>query len=291
MNGEFRAVADTLFDPGMGTENAATLLYAVAAMRRPSRVLAVGLGYSTLFLLQALADNHAAARRDAAIVAGHVDAPARRDVLDETQPVDTEPPRLIGIDDFSADPARLTHFLRCVERLQLSSYLELQRCRYQDLDPATLPALQFAWIDCGHQLDYSDLINRYWPLLDADGGVLALHYTYVDVLLRAVDGDERLLIPGPCLNALGNQQRRTGRDGAFELLTLVEPHKLRQGSVTLLRKLAPVDRCRAASLEREQHDLYGSPGTALLDLGADPAQVVQPETPRGPEATPPIARA
>ncbi len=277
MNAEFRAVADTLFDPGMGTENAATLLYAIAAMRRPSRVLAVGLGYSTLFLLQALADNHAAARRDAAIVAGHIDAPARRGVLDETQPVDMEPPRLIGIDDFSADPARLAHFLRCVERLQLSPYLQLHRCRYQDLDPATLPVIQFAWIDCGHQLEYPDLLNRYWPLLDADGGMLALHYTYVDVLLHTDDGDERLLIPGPCLNALSNQQRRAGRDGGFELLTLVEPHKLRQGSVTLLRKLAPIDRCRAASLEREQTDLYGSPGTALDDLGADCVRGVRPE--------------
>jgi hypothetical protein len=53
-----------LADPGMGTENVGPLLYARVRMRRPRNVLAVGLGSSTLCILQALADNAAESAHD-----------------------------------------------------------------------------------------------------------------------------------------------------------------------------------------------------------------------------------
>ena len=48
-----------LYDEHMGCENMGPLLYALVRFVKPRRVLEVGAGYTTLFILQALADNEA----------------------------------------------------------------------------------------------------------------------------------------------------------------------------------------------------------------------------------------
>ena len=54
---EFLAVAQKAYSSTMGTENMAPLLYSLARFTRPRNVLEIGAGYTTLFLLQAMADN------------------------------------------------------------------------------------------------------------------------------------------------------------------------------------------------------------------------------------------
>jgi len=267
MDSRFLRVAASVEDPGMGTENAAPLLYSFVSMLRPRSVLAVGLGYTTLFLLQALADADAASSQDRAILAGTQSNPSRREVLfaaDEDLPVH---PVLVGIDDFSDNAQRLEHLLRCVEHLELHPYLELHRCRYQDAGvPASRQPFGLVWIDCAHQLDYPDLLNRFWPMVDEDGGMLLMHYTYVDLVVPAPDGEQHVMVAGPTVNAAKKQLLEAGLEANFELLSIVEPHKFRQGSVTILRKLPPLEQCRTAGLADELHALYGANGCALDEL-------------------------
>ncbi len=47
----------SLFNPVMGTELISHLLYSLIRSVKPRRVIEVGLGYTTPFMLQALADN------------------------------------------------------------------------------------------------------------------------------------------------------------------------------------------------------------------------------------------
>merc|ERR1712150_405046 len=53
----FQQAADKLLDPRMGVENMGPLLYALVRFTKPRHVLEVGAGYTSLWLLQALADN------------------------------------------------------------------------------------------------------------------------------------------------------------------------------------------------------------------------------------------
>jgi hypothetical protein len=55
----FLSVVRPLYDIHMGVEHMAPLLYALIRFTKPSVVLEVGAGYTTPFMLQALADNHA----------------------------------------------------------------------------------------------------------------------------------------------------------------------------------------------------------------------------------------
>lgn len=267
MNAAFWKVAESVHHPGMGTENVGMLLYAVTKMLRPPRALAVGLGYTTLFLLQALADAYAEARSDYELMQSESGDAGRREILHDIE-ADHVPQRgrLVALDDFSDDGGRLTHMLRCISHLGLDVHLELHRARYDEgvLERQTA-GFQLAWVDCGHQLDYAELTNRIWSLIEGDG-MLGVHYTYVDVVAEVSGGRERIVIPGPWLNAVKRQQLSAGLDASFELLSLVEPHKFRQGSLTLLRKNDATDRCRATSLAQEQSSLYGTPGQALVDL-------------------------
>src|SRR5258706_479583 len=119
LNTRFFSVAHTLFHPGMGTENVGPLLYALTCMRRPTTVIAVGLGYSTLFLLQALGDVEREKARDERVLSGAIDDPARREVLlagTGGEALLAPQGHLIAIDDFSDDDGRLSALSQCAEQ-------------------------------------------------------------------------------------------------------------------------------------------------------------------------------
>jgi hypothetical protein len=262
---EFFEAAEPVFDAGMGTENVGPLLYALVRMRRPKRVLAVGLGYSTLFLLKALGDAHAETIRDRAVLAGQTHDPARRSVLVNEAPVDAEN-LLIGVDDFSDDQGRLARFQKSVSRIGCSQFFELRRQRYQELQFGPATYFGFVWIDCGHQVEYAELCNCFWPLVESDGGLFAMHYTHVDLSVPEHGNVHQLVIPGPWVNAAKRQLIEMGLNSDAEILSIVEPHKVRQGSLTLLRKLDAEDRCRHTSLREENLAIYGKPGMSLAPL-------------------------
>lgn len=270
LNARFHAVARTLFHPGMGTEHVGPLLHALVCMRRPDTVVAVGLGYSTLYLLQALADVALERARDARVLAGRLADAGRAGVLwpDARSGLPAACARLWAIDDFSDDGGRLARLSGCVARLGLTPWLSLQRTRHQDWCPPPGLRAGLVWLDCGHQLDYSGLCNRFWPLVDDDGGLMGMHYTHVDV--QPLADQPALLVPGPWANAVKCALAHRGAQAGFELLSLVEPHKRRQGSLTLLRK-CPDDACRDTPLAQEQAALYGRAGEALAPLDASPA--------------------
>ena len=58
---EFRDVALRAFNPHMGVEHMSPLIYSLVRFVKPVRVLEVGAGATTLFILKALADNAAEA--------------------------------------------------------------------------------------------------------------------------------------------------------------------------------------------------------------------------------------
>lgn len=266
----FADAVGPLADPGMGTENAGPLLYALVRMQRPRNVLAVGLGYSTPFILQGLADNAAESARDAALLAA-ASGSARAALLHPGWPHDAcaTVGHCIGVDDFDAGGARRQALETVVHNLGLVPRLTLLHGRFESVElPLQRLPVQLAWIDAGHQLDYGALVQRCWPLLDRDGGVLALHYTHIDADLP--DGG-RAVMPGPAANEMKRQLAAAGLHARFELLNLVEPHKQRQGSVTLLRRVDLAEAAIDVPQSRLEALFYGRGGEPLPDLNHDAA--------------------
>jgi len=246
--------------PGMGTEHVAPMLYSLVRMTRPRSVLEVGLGYTTPFLAQALADNVAEHEADRRTLA---EAPAddrRRALLSREFHDSPYRPRLHAIDDYSSAETSAPRVLEALRALGIDPLLALHegdfRGRSREMDRAALP-LDLVWFDCGNLPEYIAFMAEYWPLVRPEHGLLLLHSTYWHLSVELHGVEHRHLICGPVANEIKRQQVAAGFDARYEVLSLVEPHKVNQGSVTLVRKLAPTSMCRNSDFRQEVHEIFG----------------------------------
>ena len=269
----FDELSSKLLDKGMGTENVGHLLYALVKMIRPETCMAIGLGYSTLFILKALSENHEDTQYDLSVLNGNISDTARKGVLyqqhfDELEDTHTLP-LLHGVDNFSEAGSHTNELEAYISELGYQEFFTLHNCDFRKLDTANIAAtggVEFIWLDCGHQLDYPDLINTFWPLLSENGGIMIIHYTAVDIDIEDENERVKLVISGATANAIKKQQLQQGISARFEFMSIVEPHKFRQGSVSVLRKLGDGEVCRDTNLQNEMSSLYGQPGNALTNL-------------------------
>ena len=227
---------------GMGTEHVGLLLYSLVRMTRPRSVLEVGLGYTTPFLLKGLADNTEEWETDLEILQSGRDLDVRRDLLLPGHFVTPYQPKLIAIDDFSAAGSSASRVLAAAKTLALDDYLVQItgdfRGRSNTIDEKHKP-FDFIWFDCGGPEEYVEFLKEYWAQ-SASSCVVALHFTYqwqeIEASDKANTATDVGLAPGPVLAELQRQHTEAGVDVNFEILSIVEPHKTRQGSVTLLRR-------------------------------------------------------
>jgi predicted O-methyltransferase YrrM len=257
---EFLDECQRLFEPAMGTESAAHLLYALVRMTRPRTCLEVGLGYTTPFLAAALADAREEFEADRALLAGPDQGQPRLQVLIPPFYHEAYRPRLIAIDDFSLADSSAPRVVEVLEKLGLNETVDLRegafRGHSEQLAAADLP-LDFVWFDCGGPRDYVDFIGEYWPLINDDHGMLVLHFTYWTVEMRRGGETVPAMISSPIIDEIKRQQAEGGVAARFEMLSLVEPHKSRQGSVTLVRKLPAQSLCRNQDFAAEMTRLFG----------------------------------
>mgnify|MGYP005714881945 CR=1 FL=1 len=95
---------------------------------------------------------------------------------------------------------------------------------------------------------------------------MAIHYTHVDIDMD-YDGEiHKLMITGAVTNAIKKQQLTAQMNSRFEYISLLEPHKFRQGSVSLIRRIDETDLCRDTNMGTELNALYGSSAESLIDL-------------------------
>jgi predicted O-methyltransferase YrrM len=210
-------VAD-LYSRSMGTELMAPLLYALIRSTRPRTVLEIGVGYSTPFILRALADN-------AADFARERDAVPDDHVLLASYFEREHAPVLHAVDNMAHADSTAPRVVETVARLELSSFLRLHQRDFRGfsevMDPEALP-FDLIWFDCGALNEYSDFLAEYWDLVNPSGGMILLHSTLTNATIHGV-----------ILRLKLRQATQSFND--FELLSLLEPHKRVQNSVTLIR--------------------------------------------------------
>src|SRR5437773_3698401 len=122
----------------MGVELVSPLLYSLVRSTRPHRALEIGAGYSSLFILQALADNAADHRVQQKILEGHVRSDRHtglRRLLKGPHPLPLAQtdfyrrdyqPRLHVIDDGSHPATSARMVQKAAQELGLAHYLEFQ---------------------------------------------------------------------------------------------------------------------------------------------------------------------
>ena len=191
-----------LYRAGMGTENVGGFLRAMAHMLRPKNILEIGAGYTTPFLLEALINNERVyddGNLQASYFNNYIYAP-KLVIIDNMSlgQLSKKP----GMDDIIS--SKYTQFMEG----DFEGKAELLHDRYGDFD--------FVWFDCGGPNEYKKFIDEYW---DICSDYIFFHFTYSD--------------GSPNENHEIIRNSVTGNPSIFDI---VEPHKSRQGSITMVRK-------------------------------------------------------
>jgi hypothetical protein len=252
----------------MGTDRVSLLLYSLVVMLRPRSVLEIGSGYSTLFLARAVADAALDAQQDRRALAADSPESAASRILSEGA-LKEYTPHLFTIDSLRHPRTSAGLVPGALDRLGLSGVATVLNGGFAGASrrlPSTAMPLDFIWFDCGASDEAGvEFVNEYWPLVNADGGLVALHS--MQLPLRGVlSARGKVRIPSPLLNELGKQQADLGRRRAFELLTLVEPHKLLQGDVAIIRKTGPLSRIRDRAFNEDAKAVVGRNLGGLIAL-------------------------
>jgi predicted O-methyltransferase YrrM len=231
----FNAAVAKLRVPAAGTDVVAPLLSSLVQMTRPRRVLEVGMGYTTPYLAAALAQVADQVRTEAAALAAktarHLDSAGELDTdWLYAEPalrapgfyLDAYEPRFIAVDDLSIPDSSAGQVLDVLAELGLADRVQvinanIRECR--ELLPEDFAPIDLAWVDAWECLYFFD---HFWDLINPDGGLLVMHY-----LMTYPEGEA-------ILDYIAKMQRR--KPGELEVLNLLEPHKMLQNSLTVLRR-------------------------------------------------------
>ena len=191
------------YKKGMGTESVGPLLRSLVRMVRPNRILEIGAGYTTPFLLEGLEKNEE-------LFYDGSECLNKEYVKNHKENYD---PKFVIIDDIS-----FGEFKKDFNNIDSKS-VEFIEGKFQGKSQKlfdTYGPFDFVWFDCGGPKEYFDFMSQYW---DICCHYVIFHCTYSSQMPNNMLG----IVTGL---ATGNPQR----------IDILEPHKDDQGSVTILKK-------------------------------------------------------
>ncbi|AJX33368.1 Uncharacterized protein conserved in bacteria (DUF2087) [Burkholderia oklahomensis] len=255
--------------PGMGTENSASLISALIRMTRPATVVEIGAGDSTIFIAKALQQ----ARQDWQHDKDLLDASTwqeRSALLDPTGIPDIYQPRLITIDNFTAEGSSAEEAWDALKNHDVDGGLvTFVKSNFYALDEATIAswgAIDIAWIDAGTPADDVRFVAALWEHV-APGGYLCLHEPTMLTTVSMEGGQQRVRrVRTPIWEELFRRL-----DDSFELITLPELHKYRQSGLGIVRKRQQNERVlRSQPLQSELVELGEIPiRSSYLPIGEE----------------------
>lgn len=253
----------------MGTENVGEFLYSLVRMTRSWRLLEVGLGYTTPFLAQALKDAAQDFQDDIEKFKNPRGNALRLNELSLEYYRRSFGATLHAIDDYSIEHTSAPKVLEVLKRLDLSDIVTVHEGDFRGMsgtfEDSALP-FDLVWFDCGGLPEYVQFLEEYWPLINPDGGMLLLHFTYWDVAPDQKPGTPADMVMGSVANEIKRQQANAGIDAEFEVLSLIEPHKRRQGSVTMIRRTGEKSRIRDRVFSEDVKAVLGTSEKPLRQL-------------------------
>ena len=229
------------------------LLYSLVRFTKPPAVLELGAGFTSLFLLQALADNAAelaAASAATASMSAHTmpwltPAFAASGGAETAAAAAVAASALHVVDNCAHEHTSAHRVASAAAALGIAARLTFHDAdALDDALPSLLAPSQrhfgLIWIDLGAAHRLRALVDAWWPRVDPNGGALLVHSTLTNDAGRAwVAHMRRAMQRGAETDADADAAAAAepGFDyGQFEMLSLLEPHKLLQNSVTMLRR-------------------------------------------------------
>jgi predicted O-methyltransferase YrrM len=248
LNQDFLNTIEPLRIPAMGTELMGPLLYSLIRSMRPCRIVEAGMGYTTPFIAQALADNLKDHNREMAQLKKKLQLwNERRETLIShqreaslgtinlecmlTDPPLSSPsyycsgykPILYAVDNMTDTGSSAARVKDILQKLDLLHVVDIHHTDFRSfLDKVDRQWLPFdlIWND-SENVGFVELFD----LLNPNGGVMVMHDT-----LTSKDGIDMV-------TAL-KQAQATYMSADFELLNLLEPHKLFQSGATIIRRIS-----------------------------------------------------
>lgn len=192
------------FRPGMGTENVGSFLRSFVQLVRPTTVLEIGAGYTTPFLLEGLVNN------ERVLNDGNLREEYFRNYVYE--------PKLVIIDDMSlGDLIKRDGMADIIS----SSYVDFIEGVFQGKASQLAEKytkFDLVWFDCGASKEYKEFFSEYWEICSS---YIICHFTYT--------------------NGKPNENHIAILDNIADdsvIFDILEPHKDRQGSLTVIKKTA-----------------------------------------------------
>ena len=228
----FLDAARRAYSVHMGVENAAPLLYDLARFVKPRRVLEVGAGYTSLWLLKALADNDAELARIRELQRG-----GEAELLhwpwtvgDYVEGHDAVPARLVCIDDCAHQSEAASSIPAIAGELGLAEYFSFAKGDAWLMDDLYEGgSFDLFWLDFGVGTRVAEYVAKIWPAIEP-GGYLVCHSTITNENTRL------------WLDAVRRREPKeaTGIDPDHVThVSLLEPHKRFQNALTILQKRPP----------------------------------------------------
>lgn len=134
-------------------------------------------------------------------------------------------PLHIGIDDLSHPNTTAHGVLETVSALGLDKLMRLYEGDFRGMSKKLAKEhgqIDFVWFDRGGLPEYMDFLGEYMNLVNSNGGIIMLHSTLTNMALSGVITNLKL-------------RQATDSFNKYELLSLLEPHKLSQNSLTMIR--------------------------------------------------------
>lgn len=234
---------EPLYNPYMGVENAGPLLYSLVRFTKCRNIVEVGAGYTTLYLLQALKDNDDEMER---VVDLHnegrlrlLDYPFGTPMLEDwaSSPSNPSSSSLLCIDNCEHQRETASGAVHVARTLGLDSYLQfLKGDAFDALDThfSDVESIDMLWCDFGVGNRMKDYAANVWKYI-RPGGYLVCHSTLTNTRTRE------------WLEAVrqGKGVDETGIPAdEYAELSLLEPHKRFQNSMTILQKRVGIDGAR-----------------------------------------------
>lgn len=252
----FLRAARPLYSMHMGCENMGPLLYHLARFAKARTVLEIGAGYTSLWLLQALADNAEELRNYEQLLN---EGSAAQWLVEERVREPRGPPVLHCVDNLAHAQTTAHRVLAAARALGIDQLLRVHEADAWQLAgswaEATAAAgaegaaaegdlLDLLWLDFGAGTRLSSFLGAWWPRV-APGGFVVVHSTLTNALTRSWlesvrappgggGGDEAAGAGAPATESAPARSLL----GDIATLSLLEPHKRYQNSCTIIQKRA-----------------------------------------------------
>ncbi|GMH49645.1 hypothetical protein TrVE_jg5207 [Triparma verrucosa] len=218
---------DCLYEPVMGAENLGYVLHSLIRFLKPRRVVEIGAGYTTLFILTALKENDAEMKRITEATSKN-----RLRLLDYPWTVESvcedwsrTHSKLVVIDNCEHQKETASSAVTIAAEMGLKDYIDF---KVGDAFEANFEqeSVDLLWCDFGVGARMVDFMKANWKSVRPGG--------YVVVHSSLTNKNTRMWVE---MIRRGGGEAMTGvPEGTFEHISLLEPHKRFQNSITILQR-------------------------------------------------------